>query len=193
MSSYGQSIFIYEPDGSQNFCVVNLGINQWSPSYVDLRINLFYLWHPVTATPCRDKFNGGSTIDPHLMQINGFIYFIFDILWQLHPVGTNSMKDQPLISILCRSTDSFISFLTSFDSYTLSGQIQWRIKHWLKVPTLDIENKRFHTKVLISGLIICIVIEGWLVVISVFSCRALHLLTHPTHYSSLILIQCLTP
>ena len=97
MSSYGQSIFIYEPDGSQNFCVVNLGINQWSPSYVDLRINLFYLWHPVTATPCRDKFNGGSTIDPHLMQINGFIYFIFDILWQLHPVGTNSMEDQALV------------------------------------------------------------------------------------------------
>ena len=33
----------------------------------------------------------GSTIDLHLMQIYGFIYFIFDILWQLHPVGTNSL------------------------------------------------------------------------------------------------------
>ena len=39
----------------------------------------------------------GSTIDLNLMQIYRFIYFIFDILWQLHPVGTNSMEDQALV------------------------------------------------------------------------------------------------
>ena len=31
-------------------------------------------------------------------------------------------RDQPLISILCRSTDQFNSSLTSSDGYTLSGK-----------------------------------------------------------------------
>ena len=33
--------FILQIIWSQNFCVVNLRIKYWSPSYADLRINLF--------------------------------------------------------------------------------------------------------------------------------------------------------
>ena len=96
MSSYAIYLYLWTRRKSKLLCC-EFYINHWSQSYADLRIHLFHLWHPLTATPCREKFNGGSTIDLHLIQIYGLIYFIFDILWQLHPVGTNSMQDQPLV------------------------------------------------------------------------------------------------
>ena len=53
----------YQTERSQNFCVLNLGIQHLSPSYGDLHINLIPLWHPVVVKPCRDILIEGSSID----------------------------------------------------------------------------------------------------------------------------------